>query len=145
MEKYNLCAYCPKRLDDFSSRSSFNCHVQACCEKRGTDELAKAIVGEGSMPSPHAASQEEDEGTCDRVHSINEQNQLSSGSLPKLVSKFVPVQHSRQPKLDYERKQSLKLPPASDGNAWAAIEELLVPALEEIQYMLASTESELMR
>ena len=33
MEKYNVCAYCPKMLDDFSSRSSFNRHVQACREK----------------------------------------------------------------------------------------------------------------
>ena len=92
------------------------------------------------MPSPHAASQEEEEGNCDRVHSLNEQKQLSSGYLPKLVSKFVPVQHRRQPNVDDERKQSLKLPPASDIKAWAAIEELLVPALEEMQYVLASTE-----
>ena len=84
------------------------------------------------MPSPHATSQEEEEGTCDRVHSVNEQKQLSNGPLPKRVSKFVPAQHSIPPTMNYERKQSLKLPPASDVKASADIQELIGPGLMSV-------------
>ena len=53
-----------------------------------------------------------------------------------LTNKFKPVMQDTPPVVDCKKRESIKLPTASEEKAWKVIQEKLVAALEELQYLL---------
>ena len=129
-EKLNTCPFCQKHYP-----KKINEHIRKCRAKRGQDEFVEADAVMHVTPT--------DPSVCDppvdscQGPSRNERERLSEEPLQStLTNKFKPAMHDTPPVVDCARKESIKLPAASETKQWTEIQNKLVTALEKLQYML---------
>ena len=132
LKKLNTCPICQKYFP-----SKIDVHVRRCCAKRGKDEFVEAVTAMHVTPTIRNSD-------CDipsrdsRLSSLEYERErhVKEPLQTTLKNKFRPATHDSPPVVQCVKKESIKLPAASEIKDWAEIQDKLVVALEKLQYLI---------